>query len=293
MDKEAHKMFDYITLIFAVVLLLGLVIGFARGGFKTLGGLIVLALAIVLAVFLTKPIGNALNGSGLGTATYNGLFDFIKTSIKVEVAPGVTYTGETQVTADQLAAYQAAYGKPIWEVIYTQMNLPAIFANKVSEIIGNTVASYGNQPFALAAPIATILKSAVIYGGTFLAIFLAGLIVFGIIFAIVKAVIRSKNGNEKPHIGFVNRIVGAILGLAIAGAAVWACCLSFNLMMLMNNGTGNYLKEVLHMTEGDTTWTLAKWLTQTNFGYQAVIEFFIGDISSGAAAASSAISSIA
>lgn len=268
--------FDYITIIFIAVLVIGALIGFARGSFRMLSWIAVIAAAVIVSIFFAKTVSGWVAGTDLGKNIDNGLYQFISGKIDFQVGP-THITGNTEVTKTQLDAVDAA-GKvingqdwTIWHEAYAQVSLPQFFYNLADGLINNAIAVYDGQAFAIARPITDILTSSILYAGSFATIFVAVMIVGGIIVAIIRHAI-AKSG-DKP--GLLSRLVGMIVGFGIAGVIVWAACLTFNFLMLMDNDVSVYLKGVLHMTEGDTSWTFAKWLCSSDFGYNAIISFFI------------------
>lgn len=270
-------MFDYITIIFIAVLLLGALFGFLRGGFKTLSGIILVAVAIVAGIFLSKWLSGLYRNGPIGNGLYGAYYGFIANQINVNVGGFGVVTGNTQINEAQLTAINAAgklaYGQDwtFFHAAYENVHLPQFFWGTVDDLLNQAVAAYNGANFTIAQPITDVLTGATCFALAFLTIFFAVLLVGGIIIAIITRVLKATH--NKP--GLVSRILGLVGGLAIAAAFVWVACLSFNLIMLMENDAATYLRGVLHMTEGDTTWTFAKWLTSTDLGYNAVISFFI------------------
>ena len=272
-------MFDYITVIFIVVLALTALIGFWRGAFKTLSWIILVAASIILAIFLSKWLAQVYRDGPIGGAIYNGFYPFLAGKINIEVAPGYTITGDTMTTADKIALYntmgQTATGDATWTLFhaaYENVKLPPVFYNLVDRLLNESIAAYNGAEFALAAPIANVITNAVCFAAAFGTIFGAAMFVGGIVLSVLRFILKLAKG----HPGLFSRLLGLIGGFAIGCALVWATCLTFNLIMLMDNDAATYLRGILHMTEGDTTWTFAKWLTSTDFGYSGVISFFIG-----------------
>ena len=270
-------MFDYITIIFIAILAIGALIGLARGGFKMISWIVIIVAAVLVGIFFSKMIADNLAGTDMGRGLNNTLFTFVASKINFEVGP-YTITGNTEVTEAELQGFnavgQAIHGAD-WTVLheaYASVNLPTVFYQIVDNAINGMIASYNGEAFALAKPVAEVLTGSILYAGSFLSLFSATMLVGGILSAIIRAIIKS-TGREKPS--GLSRLLGGIAGFAIAGVVVWAVCLTFNFVMLMDNDASLYLKQVLHMTEGDTTWTFAKWLTSSDFGYNAIISFFI------------------
>ena len=270
-------MFDYISLIFIAVLLLGALIGFVRGGFKTLSGIILVAIGIVVAIFLSKWLSQIYRDGPIGNTLYNTYYGFIANQIKVDVGSYGVILGNQEINETQLAAIDTAgklaYGSDwsFFHVAYENVHLPQVFYGTVDELLYKTIESYQGANFTLAQPITDVLTNATCYAAAFLSIFSAVMVLGGIVLAIIRLILKA--AHDKP--GLISRLLGLVGGLAIAAALVWVACLSFNLIMLMDNDASTYLRGVLHMTEGDTSWTFAKWLTTSDFGYNAIISFFI------------------
>lgn len=269
-------MFDYITLIFIVVLVLAFFIGFGRGAFNTLAGLAVFGAALAVAILVSKPLAAAVQGWSITANMNKGLFDFIAGKINVSFGL-VNITGSTQITATELAAANAAgklyYADPnydIFHVAYESVHLPTAFYGTIDGLINEAIAGYNGQAFALAQPLADIMTRAICYAGSFLALFIVTAIVAGIIIAIIRASLKK----AKPHIGLGSRFVGGLVGLAIGAGVVWTLCLLINVVLLMDNGFATHLKDVLRINDPNA-WTFAKWLVQSNLGYNAIIGFFI------------------
>lgn len=268
-------MFDYFSLIFIVILVLGGVIGFIRGGFKVLARIIVLAVAVITAIFLSKLVSVWIY-NGVGGNIHDFAFNFLADKINVEIVPGYTVTGRDPITEAQINTINEAgkiyYTDPNFNMfhnVYTNVGLPQAFWGMADGMLNDAVASYNGAAFLIADPLANIVTNAMCYGIAFLAIFLVVLIV-GLIVVFVISLLRK---GASPSL--VMRIVGAVAGLASAIGIIWAVSLGLNLLMLMENDVSNYLRSVLHMTEGDTTWTFAKWMVTTDFGYSGIISFFI------------------
>jgi uncharacterized membrane protein required for colicin V production len=248
-------MFDYLTLIFIVVIALFAIIGLVRGGFKTVAGIIAIAAAVLIAVFVTRPLGDALAAGGLGTSTGNLAYDLVCS----KVSGG---SDNIEVATFDVAIYHDAYAA---------FSVPEVFFGKLDEVITAWVANVELDTFVYAVPLATIISNAIIYGGTFLVLFLVSALILGIIVSLIaKALLKSGN-----KVGPISHLVGFLFGAAIGAAIVWAACLSINLLLMFDSPISEHLNTVLHLTEGDTTWTFAKWCVTTDLGYTGIINFLI------------------
>lgn len=246
-------MFDYLTLIFIVVIALFAIIGLVRGGFKTVAGIIAVAAAVLIAVFVTRPLGDALAAGGLGNSTKDLALQLVNSKIS---------GGSTEITAFDATIYHEAY---------VSLSVPEIFFGKLDEAITGIIATYEGAAFTVATPLAAIVANAIIYGGTFLVLFLVSALILGIIVSLIaKALLKSGN-----KVGPISHLVGFLFGAAIGAAIVWAASLSINLLLMFDSPVSEHLNSVLHLTEGDTTWTFAKWCVTTDLGYTGIINFLI------------------
>lgn len=268
-------MFDYISLIFIVILVLGALIGFLKGGFKSLFRLGVLVLAIVLSIFLAKPLANALQGTGMATNINNSIFEFIADKISFEVGAFGTLTGKTEVTTTYIDTINAAgqlidSNFDLFHKAYESVHLPSFLYETADSFIKAQLANYGPlEEFAFAAPIAGIATSAICSLIAYFIIFFGTILIGTILTAIVSHAFKSPDGH-KP---LLSRITGLILGLVLASAIIWVAGLTLNIVLVMDNSASEYIRQVIHLD--DESWTFAKWIVTTDFGYQAILSNFI------------------
>lgn len=269
-------MFDYLTLVFIVLLVLGLLIGIARGAFKMLSGLVVFAVAVLVAIFLSKPVGAWVQGWGVTKSMNTGIYEFLAGKIDISFGT-IHFTGSSQITEADIAAANAAgklyYGNADFDVFhaaYEAVKLPAVFYQTVDGLINNAIAGYNGQPFAFAQPLADIMTYAVCYAGSFIVLF----ILTSIVGTIIAAILRHAFARSGVKPGIISRLIGGLAGLVLAAGIVWSLCLLINVTLLMDNAFATHLREVLRYNDPNA-WTFAKWLVQTDFGYNAIISFFI------------------
>ncbi|MCR5349306.1 MAG: CvpA family protein [Bacilli bacterium] len=270
-------MFDYITLAIIVILALGILIGFIRGGFNMLSGIAILAAAILVAVFFSKLLANAFLSGPVGTSLNQTFFTFLAGKIDFDVAGVYHVTGNTSITEAELNAMTAAgkvyYADPNFDVLhlaYQNVSLPAALYATVDGLLHDAIAAYGGSPFVLAQPLADILTNGTCYVISFVILFIGTWIVGAILVAIIRGI--AKLAHPKPSI--ISRVVGAVAGLAIAAGIVWAGCLVLNVLMMMDNDVSVHLKAVMQYDDPNA-WTLGKWLCQLDLGYNAIISFVI------------------
>lgn len=270
-------MFDYISTIMIVVLVLGILIGVFRGGFKMISGAIIVAAGIIAGIFLSKLVAGWILNSDMGRGINSWLFNLIADKVNVQVGPAITVTGRDMITESQLAAMNTAgkafSGDPNFDLLhsaYQSISLPSAFWTTFDELINNAIKAYDGAQFALAQPVADIVTNASCYAIAFAAIFVGVLIIGGIVLLIIRIVLKASG--HKP--GLLSRLIGGIAGLAIAAVIVWAGCLTLNLLMMMENDVSSHLKAVMRIDDPNA-WTFAKWLCQAPLGYNQIISFFI------------------
>ena len=216
--------FDWISVLFLVVLLVGVILGIKRGFLLTLLKFFGLVAVALLAYLLAKPFGiwlYSLNGWGKGLEGQISGF-LIDTGAKSLVS-----TGNELYDAAILAQYgsnnimewvvsqndlnQVVPGSEL-TVLQTALNaakIPAFLHQFVGNFVLNAVPSEAatqNLAFYLSASLASFA----FIGIGFAAIFLAGYIVLIILRILAKKL------NHAKAIGPVNRLLGGVLGALLA-----------------------------------------------------------------------------
>ena len=268
-------MFDYITIIFIAVLVLGALIGFIRGGASFIWKLIVLGLAVFLAIIICKPFANWIRTWPMAESMHQGLFDFLAGKIDFTVAGVYHVTGNTMTSEAQIAAWNTA-GKAfdpnfdVFHTAYASIGIPSWFFASLDSLLNNAIAAYDGASFALANPFADIITNAACTAMAFAIIFFGILLIGGIIGLVFHI---GKRAPDKK-ISIADRLLGILAGLIVSAGIIWSSALVLNLLLVMDNNVSVYLKGVLHIDEPET-WTFAKWIVTSNFGYQGLIDWFL------------------
>ena len=216
--------FDWISVIFLVVLLVGIILGIKRGFLSTLLKFFGLVSVVLLAYLLAKPFGTwlySLNGWGKGLEGQISGF-LIDTGAKSLVSTGnelydaaiLAQYGSNNImewVVSQSDLNQAVPGSEL-TVLQTALNaakIPAFLHQFVGNFVLNAVPSEAatqNLAFYLSASLASFA----FIGIGFAAIFLVGYIV------LIVLRILAKKLNHAKAIGPVNRLLGGVLGALLA-----------------------------------------------------------------------------
>lgn len=266
-------MFDYISLIYIGVILLCALVGFLRGGFRTLVTLLIIGASIGIAFLLYKTIGNLLYNGAAGKGIHDALYAFFKDHISYTptvdlggiIIEGTTITGETEIP------------RALWESesfraeVYTQANVSEQLIPYLDSMVVQALAEIQGDSIPLASPIAIGLTHLVCFGLGFLIVAL-GAFVIGIIVMVIVSLILKLSGKKKS---LLNRLLGVLAGLVSAAAIIWTVSLGLNIALAFDNDVSTYLKAVLSWDD-DSVWTFAKWCAKTDLGYSGVLSLFLG-----------------
>lgn len=245
----ADKVFDWLSVVFVVIIVLSLLIGFWKGGMKTVFTIACMAGAIGLCFLLSKPIADALIGSKLGV----GIDTYLETAINEAVdwanlPGGITSSG--------------------LHTIYEALHIPEFAYEPFDKAI---MAQIEDAPLdSIASSVATSLTGLFLTGLSYLLIFIIGFIVLRLIVWVICLIL--KKGKSKPTM--LSRLLGLALGAAKAFAICWVISLVANLLISSGSDWSNYLANSIGL--GQEGFGIAKWFITTDLGYTAVMNFFLG-----------------
>lgn len=232
--------FDYISIAYLVIVVLMLIIGIKKGFIAELLSLFGFVLALVGAIYLSKPFGNWLqNQFGWGDNMTNSVYSWI-----LSKSPDASQT---------LNNSEAAQAMP---PILAGLSIPSIFNTYITNYVLALVPA-DNASVAIGIYIAQAVTNV-----TFIAIaFLVLLILFSIVLFILKRL--TKNINKAPVIGTLNRVLGAVIGLVIGCLIVTA--VSYGATAFSSNQAfSDWLSATLYLKD-DTVWTFGKMVYEQNF----------------------------
>ena len=235
--------FDLLTIIFLIIILINLIDGLVKGFIKELISFFGLFIALALSFLLCKPVGGLFNG-WFGSAFSNPIYSFL-TGKSADFAEVMTKeVAESNLPNMLQAAGIPSFLKFIQDPIIKYV-VDCIPAENVELAVGRYVAN----------SVALLACSAIA--------FLALAIIFLVTLAIIKRATRKIN--KVPVLGWINRLLGAVLGIA-AGLIVVAGIGSLLAMVSNINFMQDILMNVLKVPLGDNTkWSFAKLFIENDF----------------------------
>ncbi len=193
------------TIVVAAILIFFLIWGFHRGFLRILLTTLALVVTVVLAGILTPYISSFLEGSFIGKAIDKKFGTYIEEYVD---NPLVNQVSEAQ------------------ELVIEKLPLPKFIRKDISE--KNTSAEYVEMKVSkfsdyLKARLVNLVLAAIAF-----------IILIILIYLIIRILMKlSRVISKIPIIGGVNRILGAILGLAEGLLVIWLLCL----VVMMLSGT--------------------------------------------------------
>ncbi len=204
------------SIIVAAILIFFFVWGFHRGFLRILLTTMALIVTVVAAGVLTPYVSNWMEGMFIGKSIDKKIGTYLEEHIDNPVV--------NQVDAAQ-------------EIVIDKLPLPKFMRKDISE--KNTASEYASLQ----------VKSFTQYLKTRLVNIILNIIAFVVLLIVIYLVIRILLGISKvisriPVIGGVNRILGAVLGLAEGLLVIWCLCLI--VMMLASTPFGMKAVEVIN-----------------------------------------------
>jgi len=229
---------DYITLVYAAILIIFLIIGYVRGFSKVLLAFVGTLASFIISFFLAKPIGNALFnqfGSGLTGTIDNAIVSKIP----------------------ELGQPIAENASDILKTYLTQLGIPEAFQNMLSPKILALIPE-GATDIVLSTYIATSVSSLVFLIGTYIVLF----IVLMIVFAILK-VIFGKLVKTFKVVHTIDKLLGMLVMACVAVIIIAVISYGLTFVVSLNNGAGDWIIAQLHLND-DAIMTPSKWIYQYN-----------------------------
>lgn len=246
---------DIVVIALTILLLL---FGIWRGMYKMINGLISSIIALVLAIILTSTvvtfvIDNTLLDDKLVDVLAIQLDKYVPNSQQVVAFYDIDNDAETP---DELGFNPGTGVKPFEEIF--EGSKIAFLSAPIKSLVEKQVTEYGEAPFLKA--MVAVITAYILTGVAFILLMILLFIIIRLLFALIKKVVSA------TYIGYyVNKVVGGILGLAVAGALVFGFLTIVKLL-------SNYSMIITINTMIDDS-TVTKLLAQNNFLYG-----LIGDI---------------
>ena len=229
--------FDKITIIFLILLVAFIVIGIVRGFLFSLLSLAGFLIAVACAFLLSKPIGDALTNSSIGTSMQGSIYDWILTKSNYAAYP----------LSQELA-------KEMLPEMLNEIGIP----NFLNSFIISLILPY--IPEVATEPIGQYIAHGVANIALVVISFLVLLIVFSIVLLFLKRF--AKGVNKRPVVGLVNRLLGAMFGLAMGVVFLIVVSYGLNFVALIP-GANEWLVSELRLTDS-SSWSFAKMLYEQN-----------------------------
>ena len=229
--------FDKITIIFLILLVAFIVIGIVRGFLFSLLSLAGFLIAVACAFLLSKPVGDALTNSSIGTSMQGSIYDWILTKSNYAAYP----------LSQELA-------KEMLPEMLNEIGIP----NFLNSFIISLILPY--IPEVATEPIGQYIAHGVANIALVVISFLVLLIVFSIVLLFLKHF--AKGVNKIPVVGLVNRLLGAVFGLAMGVVFLIVVSYGLNFVALIP-GANEWLVSELRLTDS-SSWSFAKMLYEQN-----------------------------
>ena len=229
--------FDKITIIFLILLVAFIVIGIVRGFLFSLLSLVGFLIAVVCAFLLSKPVGDALTNSSIGTSMQGSIYDWILTKSNYAAYP----------LSQELA-------KEMLPEMLNEIGIP----NFLNSFIISLILPY--IPEVATEPIGQYIAHGVANIALVVISFLVLLIVFSLALLFLKRF--AKGVNKIPVVGLVNRLLGAVFGLAMGVVFLIVVSYGLNFVALIP-GANEWLVSELRLTDS-SSWSFAKMLYEQN-----------------------------
>ena len=229
--------FDKITIIFLILLVAFIVIGIVRGFLFSLLSLVGFLIAVVCAFLLSKPVGDALTNSSIGTSMQGSIYDWILTKSNYAAYP----------LSQELA-------KEMLPEMLNEIGIP----NFLNSFIISLILPY--IPEVATEPIGQYIAHGVANIALVVISFLVLLIVLSLALLFLKRF--AKGVNKIPVVGLVNRLLGAVFGLAMGVVFLIVVSYGLNFVALIP-GANEWLVSELRLTDS-SSWSFAKMLYEQN-----------------------------
>ncbi len=237
--------FDWISIVYIVILLLGLAIGIHRGFISSIGTLIMVAVAFVAAIFLSEPIARAIMDAELGEQIATPIKEYVSSSLPLQVS----------MIPINSTIMEGNIGTGILEQAFEYLSIPSFLLEPLRtvliDVIGNNSTLLGN---ALTEAITVFAVTLVAF-----AIVFTGVVVLFLVVKLIVWIIRHA-ARKKPSM--LSRLGGGIIKLVEAFAIVYVISFALSLAATCSNEVSQYLNTTLRLNEEG--WSLAKWMVSDN-----------------------------
>ena len=246
---------DIIVVVLTVLLL---IFGIWRGMYKLIFGLVSSLLAIILTVVLLSTVtGFVVEKTTLDERLTQALDQPLSESLPNGDVIIQYYDIDGDGQANELGFIADGVAHPFADLL--QGTNYSMFSGVIEKVIADKVDAENGVPFI------TVLSSTLVGYIVMAIVFVALLIIFAIIVKLLMMLI--KKFVTATYFGhFVNKLIGAILGLVIAAVIIWGSLAVIRLL-----GTYEWIIPVNNLIEDST---LTKILFENNYIYKFLTESF-------------------
>ena len=239
--------FDWISIVYIAILILGIIIGIQKGFFRSIPTLAVIIVAAVVAFFLAQPVGNAILDSSIGESISSG----IETWLQKNLDPLI------YVLPVDASSLKSEVGQQAMAEIYAQLNIPGFIHSPLTNLVGAAIED--GEVMAVGKAIEEGMSLAIAMLVAFSIIFVAVIAVF-LIFKLILWIIRH-GARKKPSM--LSRLGGALVKFAEGFLVIYIISFAIAIVASTDSEAATYFIETLRLNDPEA-WSLAKWLVNGN-----------------------------
>lgn len=246
-----------LDIIVVVVILLLIIFAVWRGAYKMLFGLVSSLLALILSIVLVSTVTQAV-------VEKTTIDDRIATGIDAKVTPKIPnadvlvkfYDIDNDGEVAELGFMADGVVKPFSEIL---AGTPySIFSKPIESVISNRIGD-DNQEVAFAKILIATLVSYIMMAICFVVLLIVLSILVHIILALFKKFV------QRTYLGhFVDKFLGAVLGIALAGVIIYGALAIIKLL-----GTYEFIVPVNNIINDSA---ITKFLFEKNFVYEWLVK---------------------
>lgn len=250
--------FDWFTLGFCIIIALSMLIGFFKGGLKTIIKLAIVGVSILIAIFVRDKVAPMFRNGETGNYFYNLVYETIEKS-----SPDAAKNYSAPIVASGLA------DKSIIQAM-ADAGIPESIQQNLLQLIKDTASQVGTLTINPASVIASTASDYICIGLGYIVLFVGSSIVLFLIYFVVCILL--KVSGKKPST--FSRILGIIVGLVEGISVCWCICLAANFALASENSISEVIKQMIKFDDPNY-WSLAKWMITTDFGYSSILNLFL------------------
>lgn len=243
--------FDVISIVIIVLLILSVFIGLKKGLIASLLSFSCGFLTFICATLLTKPLTNLLVSWGWAETMQTRIMDGLFSQNKDLFSVIITDSNKETLVQEGLKA----------------VNLPSFLSSPIISLMNPYIGTNTKFGFALSYGLSYYAFMAIC--------FLALLVIFGIIFIVLKRI--AKAFNKVPVLGPINRILGAILMVALCYLIIDSLLFGLSNLLMLNvewlDGVSGWMSYTLNLNN-DNVFSLSKFM-YTNSLTSKIINLFV------------------